>query len=312
MGRVARRTSALCLFPFRAAATDSRSPSPPRSTSSPPRAEDASRDENAGRGLGEGRGGAASPSDAARDDDDGDGDGDGDGDDCWWARDVSRRGGAGVASAAAALRARLERDDAEDDDGARDADEGERARARRAGRSGIKNANARAVAGAGDDDGGGGVERVHAALADVVRAAATERDAVTRMEIVCGGVLSLCDALVSAEDAAAADAGAGGGDPPLGSHLVRRLARADGLDAHVQDQCSYAYDDAVRTVDHFVDGRRQRVWGSAKVAAGAPPAPFFCLFSFGFFLAFRAPTLPPPHPLPLLQRPPARSSGPRW
>ena len=56
----------------------------------------------------------------------------------------------------------------------------------------------------------------------------------------------------------------------------------------MQDQCSYLYDHAVRTVDHFVDGERQKIYASAKFAfapraeaRGAavavaldPPAPF--------------------------------------
>ena len=60
------------------------------------------------------------------------------------------------------------------------------------------------------------------------------------------------------------------------------------LDLYVQDQCSYLYDHAVRTADHFVDGARQKIHASAKFAfapraepRGAavvvfldPPAPF--------------------------------------
>jgi len=48
--------------------------------------------------------------------------------------------------------------------------------------------------------------------------------------------------------------------PPLGTHLIRRCALDSTprtLDLYVQDQCSYIYDHAVRTVDHFIDGKRQ-------------------------------------------------------
>ena len=79
--------------------------------------------------------------------------------------------------------------------------------------------------------------------------------------------------------------------PPLGTHAIRRTALdADPrtVDLYVQDQCSYLYDHAVRTVDHFVDGARQKIHASAKFAfapraepRGAavlvaldPPAPF--------------------------------------
>ena len=79
--------------------------------------------------------------------------------------------------------------------------------------------------------------------------------------------------------------------PPLGTHLIRRTALDSNprvLDLYVQDQCSYLYDHAVRTADHFVDGARQKVHASAKFAfapraepRGAavavaldPPAPF--------------------------------------
>ena len=79
--------------------------------------------------------------------------------------------------------------------------------------------------------------------------------------------------------------------PPLGTHLIRRTALDSDprtRDLYVQDQCSYLYDHAVRTVDHFVDGERQKIYASAKFAfapraeaRGAavavaldPPAPF--------------------------------------
>ena len=79
--------------------------------------------------------------------------------------------------------------------------------------------------------------------------------------------------------------------PPLGTHLIRRTALDSDprtRDLYVQDQCSYLYDHAVRTVDHFVDGERQKMYASAKFAfapraeaRGAavavaldPPAPF--------------------------------------
>ena len=54
---------------------------------------------------------------------------------------------------------------------------------------------------------------------------------------------------------------------PMGSHLIRRCA-VPGIsewNAYVQDQCSYLYDDVVRTVDHFIE-RRQIVRASAKMA----------------------------------------------
>ena len=59
---------------------------------------------------------------------------------------------------------------------------------------------------------------------------------------------------------------------PMGSHLIRRCA-VPGIsewNAYVQDQCSYLYDDVVRTVDHFIE-RRQIVRASAKMAL-APEA----------------------------------------
>ena len=68
--------------------------------------------------------------------------------------------------------------------------------------------------------------------------------------------------------------------PPLGTHLIRRTALdADTehtkrtLDLYVQDQCSYIYDHAVRTVDHFIDGQRQKIHGSMKMAFAPTAVP---------------------------------------
>lgn len=114
-----------------------------------------------------------------------------------------------------------------------------------------------------------------------------DEDAVRRMELACRAILLFCGDILTC---------APGHDPPtpmppLGTHLIRCCplsvqrdqSAADAAEVplavspptlmslYVQDQCSYVYDDAARTVDHFLDGARQRVHASMKVTA-APAA----------------------------------------
>jgi len=108
-------------------------------------------------------------------------------------------------------------------------------------------------------------ERSESSLAADAAAAALDR-----FELVLRAVLVFFAGLVAENPPAERDR-----HPiatPMGSHLIRRCAvpGISGWNAYVQDQCSYLYDDVVRTVDHFIE-RRQIVRASAKMAL-APEA----------------------------------------
>jgi len=83
---------------------------------------------------------------------------------------------------------------------------------------------------------------------------------VARVEAVVAFVLEYCAEILRPTN------GERTAMPPLGTHVVRRVALAsdETLSAYFQEQCSF--DASPTTADHFIDGRRQRVHASAKIS----------------------------------------------
>jgi len=83
---------------------------------------------------------------------------------------------------------------------------------------------------------------------------------VARVEAVVAFVLEYCAEILRPTN------GERTAMPPLGTHVVRRVALAsdETLSAYFQEQCSF--DASPTTADHFIDGQRQRVHASAKIS----------------------------------------------
>lgn len=128
-----------------------------------------------------------------------------------------------------------------------------------------------------DDGGGGGNGTMTVRESDDARAArvgeATRRAAanaangdddendVARVEAVVAFVLEYCAEILRPTN------GEWAAMPPLGTHVIRRVASASDATQSVyfQEQCSFD-DTSPITADHFIDGHRQRVHASAKIS----------------------------------------------